>query len=349
MNAGHPSGTDGGPFVLHAPNVHVGGGKSLLLTLLAALTAPAVVLLDTRLAPLPDLPDGITVLRFPPTLLGRLRAERALARHARTASAVLCFGNLPPALDTPRGKVSVFLQNRYLLPGAALSGLPLRTRLRLAVERAWLRHRLGDCRLIVQSQTMADAALAAFGRPAAIHPFAATATEPAGPAGAAQQVDFLYVASGEAHKNHATLLQAWAHMAAEGLTPSLGLTLGAGDRARLDANLRRAALAGADIRMFDPRPPAEMGALMSSARAAIYPSLFESFGLPLIEAARAGLPILASERDYVRDVVDPVETFDPTSSRSIARAVRRFLDAPPQPRPPILDAQRFLATVRGGP
>ena len=37
------------------------------------------------------------------------------------------------------------------------------------------------------------------------------------------------------------------------------------------------------------------------------------------------LPIPASELDYVRDVVNPVETFDAGSAVSIARAVRRFL------------------------
>ena len=47
---------------------------------------------------------------------------------------------------------------------------------------------------------------------------------------------------------------------------------------------------------------------------------------PLIEAAAAGLPIVASDIDVVRDVCDPVQTFDPESTASIAQAVRRFLD-----------------------
>ena len=47
--------------------------------------------------------------------------------------------------------------------------------------------------------------------------------------------------------------------------------------------------------------------------------------LPLIEAMYYGLSIIASELDYVRDVFVSVETFDPDSPVSIARAVRRFL------------------------
>jgi glycosyltransferase involved in cell wall biosynthesis len=56
----------------------------------------------------------------------------------------------------------------------------------------------------------------------------------------------------------------------------------------------------------------------------IYPSQLESFGLPLVEAVSLGLDVIASELDYVRDVVYPVQTFDPTSALSIARAVKRY-------------------------
>ncbi len=59
--------------------------------------------------------------------------------------------------------------------------------------------------------------------------------------------------------------------------------------------------------------------------ALIFPSKTESLGLPLIEAASAGLPIIASELDFVRDVCVPNETFDPYSSTSISRAVKRLL------------------------
>ena len=51
----------------------------------------------------------------------------------------------------------------------------------------------------------------------------------------------------------------------------------------------------------------------------------ESYGLPLVEASQYGIPIIASELDYVRDVVDPIESFDPNSAKSISRSVIRFL------------------------
>ncbi|WP_158241760.1 glycosyltransferase family 4 protein [Tabrizicola sp. TH137] len=333
------------PFVLHAPNVHGGGGRALLLPLLEALKPPATVLLDTRLSPLPALHPGVRVLRFPPTLAGRLRAEIALRRLAVPENDILCFGNLPPLLARAEANTTVFLQNRYLLPPSPLDGLPLRTKARLVIERIWLRSRRGAARLMVQSETMAAAARHAFGQTAEVCPF--TAGIPAPSERAAQKtIDFLYVASGEAHKNHATLLAAWEGLAKDGLTPTLGLTLAPPDQARLQHALEKARAAGARIALLPPRSPDEMPALYAAAHAVIYPSLFESFGLPLIEAQAAGLPILAAERDYVRDLVDPDQSFDPTSHRSIARAVRRHLGQP-APRPVILDASGLLARLRG--
>ena len=78
----------------------------------------------------------------------------------------------------------------------------------------------------------------------------------------------------------------------------------------------------------------------------IFPSTSESFGLPLIEATHAGLPILASELDYVRDVCSPVQTFDPTSPVSIARAVKRFLAAP-EPALQLRSPQEFWRELLG--
>lgn len=332
------------PFVLHAPNVHVGGGRTLLLTILQAVKSPATVLLDTRLSPLPEMPEGVAVLRFPPTLAGRLQAELTLRRLCRPDTDVLCFGNLPPLFSRADPDVVVFLQNRYLLPGADLSSLPMRVRLRLSVERLWLRFRRGGVRLIVQSETMAAAATESLGGAVEICPFTAAPSAP--PDRAAPTLDYLYVASGEAHKNHKTLLSAWERLAVEGLTPSLGLTLSVSERAHLAVPIRSAEAAGARITFFDPRPTSQMPALYAMARAVIYPSLFESFGLPLVEAQAAGLPILAAERDYVRDLVDPVESFDPASDRSIARAVRRHLGQMAA-RVPIVDAHGFLTHVRG--
>lgn len=66
----------------------------------------------------------------------------------------------------------------------------------------------------------------------------------------------------------------------------------------------------------------------AETKALIYPSLFESFGLPLFEARLLNLDVLASDSDFVRDLVEPIQTFDPYSPYSIANAVIRHMGIP---------------------
>ena len=81
--------------------------------------------------------------------------------------------------------------------------------------------------------------------------------------------------------------------------------------------------------------------MYAKTRALIFPSNYESFGIPLIEAKYLNLPILAGELDYIRDLIDPIQTFDPNSPISIYRAVKRFLNLPFE-RTRILTPKQFV-------
>lgn len=140
----------------------------------------------------------------------------------------------------------------------------------------------------------------------------------------AHRFDFVYVASAEPHKNHARLLDAWCLLAEQGIRPSLALTVPQDSPlcARIEQLTRKWQLNVVNLGQLSGL---EVSALYEQSATLIYPSTTESLGLPLIEAKERGLPIIAAELDYVRDIVDPVETFNPESHVSIARAVRRHL------------------------
>lgn len=308
-------------LIIHAPNVHAGGGRTLLLSLLSSLEKPAVVQLDERLEPIPELAEGVQVIRVAPRLIARLRAERRLQSLCSNGDILLCFGNLPP-LFRSSARVFVYLQNRYLTSPRAVSELPLSVRLRIRVERLWLRCFLRDAIPLVQTGSMAQEVLEHLGCEAKIAPFLPKWPHSL-PYPHDTRYDYLYVASGESHKNHRRLLEAWVLLARRGFRPSLYLTLDAKRDAALYALVERLAQEY-ELKITNaPCPPEEIFSLYAQAKAIIYPSLFESFGLPLLEAAHAGLPIIAAERDYVRDVVTPAISFDPESSLSLARAVLR--------------------------
>ena len=329
-------------LIIHAPNIHQGGGKALLLQLLrsAVMNSPYILLTDTRLR-LDQVMDHVRVLYFPPTLHGRWSAEWSLSCLAKPGDLVLCMGNLPPLLPCA-GQVVVFLQNRYLVEARSFSGMSLKVKLRITMERLWLRRRIRrDMKLVVQTPSMKGAAEVTLGVSARVLPFF-TQTDQKRQSPPDRLAGFLYPATADKHKNHLNLLAAWKLLHESGVDAELHLTVDANQE--LLETITRLQKAGVAIVNHGYLDPAQLSDLYGRCAALIFPSLFESFGLPLLEAQSAGLPVIASELDYVRDVVIPVETFDPQSPVSIVRAVRRFLGVPEQVVVPMLPAD-FLREV----
>jgi glycosyltransferase involved in cell wall biosynthesis len=66
----------------------------------------------------------------------------------------------------------------------------------------------------------------------------------------------------------------------------------------------------------------ELSDLYASARMVVFPSLFEGFGIPLLEAMAAGCPIAASQTTSLPEIGgEAVEYFDPHQTKDIARAI----------------------------
>lgn len=331
-------------LVIHAPGIHHGGGLILLKILLAASSFSARYLqLDSRVIDFFELPPEAAVSYIRPSILSRLRAEWRLFRQANANDIVLCFHGLPPIFPL-RGRVVVFLQNRILLNRSVISGYPLRTWMRLVVERWVLRHFSRNAnRFIAQTPSMAMDAKMALGDDidVTVFPYSSSSHDKLVEVG--KQYDFVYVASNEPHKNHITLLAAWRLLAEAGHKPTLGLTVHKGSTLATYVGVYASQYA-LNIINFGKLQTEEILQLYGSSSALIYPSYYESLGLPLVEAAQRGMPILAPELDYVRDVVCPVQTFDPRSPVSIARAVMRFMNKP-DPVIVIRRPEEFLAEI----
>jgi len=75
----------------------------------------------------------------------------------------------------------------------------------------------------------------------------------------------------------------------------------------------------------------ELVKLLNGAAALIFPSLWEGFGLPAVEAMSCGVPVLASDRGSLPEVVgDAGLLFRPEDPAEIADCVLRFLSDPQQ-------------------
>lgn len=135
--------------------------------------------------------------------------------------------------------------------------------------------------------------------------------------------DFIYPAEFLPHKNHINLIKAFIRLSSSGIYPSLVLTISKKNIPKiLDNKIDENKL---KIFFFENLERSDFLSIFSQSRALIYPSFHESLGIPLLEAESMSIPIIASELDFVRDLINPNETFNPNSDISIERAIKRFL------------------------
>jgi glycosyltransferase involved in cell wall biosynthesis len=132
-----------------------------------------------------------------------------------------------------------------------------------------------------------------------------------------EREDFLlYPALGWPHKNHAMLFEAFALLRAR--RPGLRLVLTGYEGAVPD---------GVDAR--GRVSSEELVSLYRRAAALVFPSLYEGFGQPPLEAMACGCPVACSNAASLPEVVDEAaRLFDPESPENMAAAVEDVLDRP---------------------
>ena len=132
-----------------------------------------------------------------------------------------------------------------------------------------------------------------------------------------------YPANTWRHKNHARLIEAMARYR-DRHGDGLGLVLtGAGDNGQpqLEASVTAHGLGGV-VRALGVVPRGDLPALYAGAACLVLPSLFEGFGIPLVEAMLAGCPIAAARGTSIPEVVgDAATLFDPLDPADICRAL----------------------------
>ena len=141
---------------------------------------------------------------------------------------------------------------------------------------------------------------------------------------------FFYPAVTWPHKNHENILRALHLLKREhGRTPDVYFT-GASTkfRANLDAISRELGI-GEQLHYLGFVTPEELQSLFGNATAMVFPSKFEGFGLPILEAFHAHLPVLSSNATVLPEVAqDGAAYFGPDSPAELAALMVRALDDP---------------------
>jgi len=132
----------------------------------------------------------------------------------------------------------------------------------------------------------------------------------------------LYPARPWPHKNHTRLIAAIADLRRRGTDVPVVCTGGAsGTTAAL--RQRAAELGVGDLVRFAGHVgETTLGCLYRRARVLVFPSLFEGWGLPVVEAMSVGLPVVSSNATGLDDLVGSAGiTFDPTDVDAIAESI----------------------------
>ncbi len=304
----------------------VGGSETYARGLAQALARRRRVDVKAFVPPLaPDAGDGL-----PSVVVGRYGAPRGTVQRLR---AMALAAARPGLLGEPVGAAHYPLTVRvprldvpYAVTLHDVQHLDL-PQLFSRGERLWRtvayrRSARGARIVIVPSEFVRKRAVAALG----LDPERVRAIphgldhERLSPAAGPREPFLLYPARPWPHKNHARLYEAFALLRRE--RPELRLVLtGHGDFGEPPDGVEARGLVRRD----------ELVDLYRRASALVFPSLYEGFGQPPLEAMACGCPVAAADAASLPEVCgDAARLFDPQDPEAIAAAVRDVLAAPEQ-------------------
>ncbi len=183
--------------------------------------------------------------------------------------------------------------------------------------------------VLVASKFVRDDVIAAYdvdpGRVAVVAPGVPTALHAAPPHPGPSDIPFaLYPAQPWKHKNHLRLLDAIALLRDRGVDVRL-VCPGPPNPNQSEVRRRVDELGlGWFVQFPGFVSDAQLAGLFQQARCLVFPSLFEGFGFPVLEAFAAGLPVTCSSTTSLPELTaDAAVLFDPTDVEAMADAIER--------------------------
>jgi len=132
---------------------------------------------------------------------------------------------------------------------------------------------------------------------------------------------FLYVSNLSKHKNHHKLLNAFINSASKSTELiELHLTILEEEYAK---SIYSTKIAAKNLKIINHGvlSKIDLYTLYNLSNFLIYPSLNESFGLPLIESINNNCKVIAADLEYVSEIIQPSLKFDPNSESSISKSI----------------------------
>ena len=135
----------------------------------------------------------------------------------------------------------------------------------------------------------------------------------------------LYVGSNKPHKNLVRLIESRALLGSDALDTALVIA-GHWDDRYPEAQRRASELGLEGIRFLGPISERDLPPLYAAATCFVFPSLYEGFGLPVLEAMACGTPVVCSCSSSLPEVAgEAAVSFDPLDTQALAKCLSRVL------------------------
>lgn len=305
-------------ITIEASNTYFGGGYTLLRELLLTLSTKNIA--TTIYVGYQAIYNELTQAELSHINVIKTDSKQTLLRYMQKSKNTLFFCSLPPFVKSENS--FVYAHNPHILsrPGWTVSNI------KFIIYHYWVRlfKRKVDF-FACQTKSVADK-LETIGCKTKLLPFYPNLQAIQLPN---KQYDFCYISTLAPHKNHQKLLDAIEVLVEQRVKFNVVVTVR--DNANNAHFINRVKTinqkAGWEVvvnKGFASKD--DVSQIYASSSALIFPSLTESFGLPLIEAFNFGLKILASDKPFTFDIIDNPIVFNPDNAQSIATIMMKFLN-----------------------
>ncbi len=137
---------------------------------------------------------------------------------------------------------------------------------------------------------------------------------------------FLHLGAAFPRKNTRLVVEAYRRLPPEAAVPDLVIGgVARDDEATIHAWVREAGLAER-VKVQGYLPPEEHALLVAAAELLIYPSAYEGFGLPALEAMAVGVPVLTTRRGALPETCGEAAAYVEAEVAPLAEAARHFAE-----------------------
>lgn len=303
--------------------INSGGGKTILFLIIdyilkANLQHKFFFLLDNRLEFTPNL---LLNEKNCSRILNSERARRLYyIKNADNFSSFVCMANVPPPINL-NYPVYIYFQNDLLI-NPLNTDLGVTQKLLNFIKKVYINYKSRRAyNWVVQSHIMKKKLIKYYkinDSKINISPIFNTQKFQTN---RKEKNTFIYVSSFAKHKNHERLFKAFVESAVIARTKiALHLTI-PNTQFNKSIYLIKNKPKNLQIINHGTLDNKELNLLYKKVEFLIFPSLHESFGLPLVESINYQCKVIASDLDYVNAIIQPSILFNPYSVKSIVESI----------------------------